>query len=172
MAQCAVSSSENHSSSKEWIDNGTSHALEGLVPSEEQCKIIAEARFLHLTTTSRSLALILSGIYRPSGILGYEPGPQVGYDDGYFDETAFQKSDTLFVNEEELRVLEGRIGAATLKRMMHEDQMIIARRGKDGKEVITKTSRQLYPVDPVPSHRAFLIPMVRVTRLRADSTSV
>lgn len=153
IAQCVVSSSENHSSSKQWIDNGTSHALEELVPSEEQCKIIAEARFLHLTTTPRSLALILSGIYRPSGILGYEPGPRVGDEDGYFDEIVFQKSDMLFVNEEELRILEGRIGAATLKRMMHEDQMIIATKGKDGTEVITKTGRQLYPVDSVPQSR-------------------
>jgi sugar/nucleoside kinase (ribokinase family) len=153
MAQCVVTSSANHSSSKEWIDNGTSEALKRFVPLDHQRETIAQSRFLHLTTTPSTLALILSEIERPAGMLGYEPGPRLGDEDVYFDETVFRRSDILFVNEEELSILEDTIGAIALKRMMHEDQVIVATKGKDGAELITKSSKRFYPVESVPKER-------------------
>jgi sugar/nucleoside kinase (ribokinase family) len=150
IAQCIVRSSANHSSSKEWVDNGTSEALKAYVPTEVQRKRIEGARFLHLTTTPGSLATILSGIDRPGGMLGYEPGPRLGDEDEYFLESVFRKSDVLFVNEEELRNLENTVGAVALRGMLRDGQYIVATKGKDGAELIMNGSTRFYPVDAVP----------------------
>jgi sugar/nucleoside kinase (ribokinase family) len=105
---------------------------------------------LHLTTTPGSLAKLLSDIERPSGVLGYEPGPRLGDEDGYFLETVFRKADILFANEEEMQTLENTLGALTLRRMLSDDQFIVATKGKEGTELITNSRKQFFPVDSVP----------------------
>ncbi len=149
IAQCIVSSNANHSSSKEWVDNGTSEALKAYVPTETQRAIIAGSRFLHLTTTPGSLATILSSIERPNGILGYEPGPRLGDEDEYFLESVFRKSDVLFANEEEMQNLESVMGALTLRRMLRDGQYIVATKGKDGTELISNADKRFYSVESV-----------------------
>lgn len=149
LAQCVVSSNINHSSSKEWIDNGTSTALRDFEPTNHQRKIIEHSRYLHLTTTPASLALKLSGIQRGEGVMGYEPGPRLGDDDTYFDEVVFSRSDFLFVNEEELQILDQMIGVSALKKRMRDKQSIIATLGGDGVELITCSNQKHYSVHAV-----------------------
>ena len=151
LARCVVSSSANHSSSKEWFDNGTSEALAHFQLDEHQAQSVASSRYLHLTTTPASLALNLSHIKRKDGgIIGYEPGPRIGDDESYFDEEVFRRSDILFVNEEELCILDEQFGVNSLRKTMRHDQSIIATKGRDGVDVIRKAGRQHFASRSIP----------------------
>lgn len=151
LARCVVSSSANHSSSKEWFDNGTSEALARLQLDEHQTQSVANSRYLHLTTTPASLALDLSRIKRQDGsIIGYEPGPRIGDDGSYFNKEVFRRSDILFVNEEELYILNEQFGVDALRKTMRHNQSIVATKGHNGVDVISKVDRQHFASRPVP----------------------
>lgn len=140
LARCVVSSSVNHSSSKEWFDNGTSEALAHLQLDKHQIRSVANAQYLHLTTTPASLALDLSRVgRRDDGIIGYEPGPRIGDDGSYFSEEVFRRSDILFVNEEELLILDEYFGVEALRKTMRHKQSIIATKGHNGVENNTES---------------------------------
>jgi len=150
MPRCVVKSNVNHSSSGEWYDNGSVELLDHYSPTPTQQQKIKNAKTLHLTTVPRNLALKLVELRKGSdGILGYEPGPMVGFDNSYFDELLFGAASYIFVNEEEIEIIDNIFGINALQRNMTDKQWIINTLGDQGCRIITKRTVRNYPIAPL-----------------------
>lgn len=132
LAQCIVSNSFNHSSSKQWHDNGSTEALQNYALNDIQRANLAHASAIHLTTVPDQLAKMLLNTVGDNTIIGYEPGPMILRDISYFSREVFSRSDYLFINEEERAVLDTTIGMATLRSLMNSSQGIITTLGEKG----------------------------------------
>jgi len=147
MAQCIVRSGANHSSSLEWLDNGTTEAIDRYVPSAEQAAVIRASKFIHLATTPSTLAKRIVNLKGPSTVIGYEPGPMIHTDSRFFDAEVFALSDFLFLNEEERGKVEQDIGIDNLRAIMTKNQRIIITLGKNGCSVVSKSHIEYCPIE-------------------------
>lgn len=139
IARCIISSSQNHSSSKKWIDNGVSQALkEYEVDGTSTVDAVHDASFLHMTTTPPELGIKLSRLASADTVIGYEPGPRIHYDFSFFSEEVVKSCKYLFLNEEEATTVDQKFGLKRVIDQMSSTQSIILTLGKLGARVISR----------------------------------
>lgn len=147
MPSCVVSSSINHSSSKEWFDNGSTQSLRDYVFTDKIRHGLSSAAIIHSTTVPPELVQRLIDSKGIKTIMGYEPGPRILHDKTYFSLDMFKACDILFLNEEEASALGDEFSITLLQRYMHDNQVIITTKGPGGCLYITRDSVVDIPVE-------------------------
>jgi ribokinase len=132
IARCVISSAVNHSSSKEWFDNGTSAALRDYEVNDVHNSLLSDARFLHLTTAPPNLGMKLIDSAGCETLVGYEPGPRIHNDFSFFDTELLARSDFLFLNEEEAQTIDCQIGLNAVRQSLNPRQLLVVTQGENG----------------------------------------
>ena len=145
MPTCIVSSTKNHSSSKEWFDNGSTQSLKQYSFTAHGAAAVARARIIHCTTTPPELIEKIMSLKSDHTLVGYEPGPRVLHDTSYFNESLFERSHIMFMNEEEAAAIFAVRSLTSLQRAMTADQVIVVTRGRAGCDVYRRDSHQHVP---------------------------
>lgn len=142
MPACVVSDALNHSSAKEWYDNGSTESLRDYTLTPGGFEIISTARVIHCTTVPPELVETLFAAKGPDTIVGYEPGPRIMHDPGYFNLHLFELSDLLFLNEEEAAIVLAKYSIGILRQHMKSSQAIIITGGPEGCTYVDKTGER------------------------------
>ena len=132
---CEVSSSENSSSARRWIDNGCRVALENLDVRlgeiENQCNL------MHLVGCPPKL---VEKFIDTKIDISYDPGPRVLQDDSYINKSILNKSSYLFANDEEMASIQRILKIDDISRILENYplKVVIVTRGQAGSDLYFK----------------------------------
>lgn len=130
LPECRVFTNSTSSVEAVWVDNGCHEAMENM---QVNLKEALRYSVVHLVSCPPGLARKLSEI----GIahLSYEPGPYIHEDSSYLDFAVINKSEMLFLNEDEYQSALRISGYKSPRDFIHEsNRILIVTKGEKGSD--------------------------------------
>ncbi len=141
---CEVTSSENSNSRSNWIDNGCHDAMDNM---DESHLPDHDYDTVHLVSSPPKLSRLIADNFSD---ISYEPGPLLLSNHRYFDPYVAEKTNLVFLNEEEYEAVLDYQKGISPKGYDFSFDVVIVTLGKKGSKLIKQNGSEVFiPVDPV-----------------------